>query len=662
MCSSDLVTARAQQLLDQGRPRREVAQELGVQYDTLRKAIEHGRLREPAPASSPPASPQPTVSSSSAGASDKSSRSEADAAAGAEMGVACTRPCERVLAAIGMLPGGAPMKFQPCRDVSYGGVLCALPALAANGLFGHLETLPVLSGYYMTLHVILVLAYMALCRIKMVEQLAFESPGELGKLLGLDRIPEVRCLRYKLSELSQHEAPQRWAAVLSQSWMEQQPELAGTLYVDGHVRVYHGSQTQLPRRYVPRQRLCLRGTTDYWLNDALGQPFFVVERPIDHGLLEALRTDIVPRLLKEVPAQPTAEQLQAQPYLCRFVIVFDREGYSPAFFREMWQEHRIACITYHKFPKEDWPEAEFQEAAISLAHGEVITLKLAERGSWIGDRHHGLWVREIRKLTESGHQTSLISTGYGLADLADAGRLFDRWSQENFLRYMRQHFAIDALSEYRTEEIPGTSRPVVNPAWRKLDGESRSVKAKLTNRQARFAALTLHPEAEASEIEKWERQKAKLQEEIAAWENELSTLKERIKATPKHLAWEEMPADEKFQRLAPSRKRLTDTVKLVAYRAETALAIIVREKLTHVDEARALLRDLFRSDADLYPDESAGTLEVQLHTLANPRSNRAVQHLLEHLNAAEFTYPGTRLRLAYNLRAPPPPDAPKVPP
>lgn len=561
------VTARAQQLLDQGRPRREVAQELGVQYDTLRKAIEHGRLREPAPASSPPASPQPTVSSSSAGASDKSSRSEADAAAGAEMGVACTRPCERVLAAIGLLPGGAPMKFQPCRDVSYGGVLCALPALAANGLFDHLETLPVLSGYYMTLHVILVLAYMALCRIKMVEQLAFESPGELGKLLGLDRIPEVRCLRYKLSELSQHEAPQRWAAVLSQSWMEQQPELAGTLYVDGHVRVYHGSQTQLPRHYVPRQRLCLRGTTDYWLNDALGQPFFVAERPVDHGLLEALRTDIVPRLLKEVPAQPTAEQLQAQPYLCRFVIVFDREGYSPAFFREMWQEHRIACITYHKFPKEDWPEAEFQEAAISLAHGEVVTLKLAERGSWIGDRHHGLWVREIRKLTESGHRTSPISTGYGLADLADAGRLFDRWSQENFLRYMRQHFAIEALSEYRTEEIPGTSRPVVNPAWRKLDGESRSVKAKLTNRQARFAALTLHPEAEASEIEKWERQKARLQEEIAAWENELSTLKERIKATPKHLAWEtERSADNLLVRPIREHPKQNHQSKQVEWR------------------------------------------------------------------------------------------------
>ena len=237
--------------------------------------------------------------------------------------------------------------------MSYGGVLCALPALAENGLFRHLETLPVLSGYYMTLHVMLLLAYMALCRIKAVEQLQYEAPGELGKLLGLDRIPEVRCLRKKLSQLSQHEAPQRWAGLLSQDWMEQNVELAGTLYVDGHVRLYHGQQTQLPRRYVARQRLCLRGTTDYWVNDALGQPFFSVERPVDHGLLEALRSDVVPRLLQEVPGQPTAEQLKPTRYLSRFVIIFDREGYSPAFFREMWQQHRIACITYHKYPKED---------------------------------------------------------------------------------------------------------------------------------------------------------------------------------------------------------------------------------------------------------------------------------------------------------------------
>ena len=318
-----------------------------------------------------------------------------------------------------------------------------------NGLFRHLGTLPELSGYYMKFHVILLLAYMALCRIKIVEQLQYESPGELGKLMGLDRIPEVRCLRNKVSQLSQDEAPQLWAGTLSQEWMEQNPELAGTLYVDGHVRLYHGRLTKLPTRYVTRQRLCLRGTTDYWVNDALGQPFFSIERPIDHGMLEALQSDIVPRLLKDVPGQPTDEQLKADPYLSRFVIIFDREGYSPAFFRQMWQDHRIACITYHKYPKEAWPESWFTETEVTMPNGEVVSMKLAERGSWIGSRSEGLWVREVRKLTASGHQTSLISTAYGLLGLENAASLFSRWSQENFFRYMMEHFAIDALSEYR---------------------------------------------------------------------------------------------------------------------------------------------------------------------------------------------------------------------
>jgi hypothetical protein len=318
----------------------------------------------------------------------------------------------------------------------------------------------------------------------------------------------------------------------------------------------------------------------------------------------------------------------------------------------MWTEHRISCITYHKYPKDVWPESEFTQAQIAMPGGEVLSLKLAERGSWIGDRRKGLWVCEARKLTPSGHQTSLISSAYGLLGLESAGRLFSRWSQENFFRYMMEHFAIDALNEYRTEAIPGTNRPVVNPAWRELDRQQRSIKGKLTQRQARFAALTLHPQAEASEIQKWERQKADLREQIEPLENALNVVKEQMKSTPKHLTWDDLPDDQKFERLAPSRKRLTDTVKLVAYRAETALATIVREKLSHADEARSLIRDLFRSDADILPNQAEGVLTVRLHTLANPRSNRAIQHLLDHLNEAEFIYPGTNFRLTYTLSAP----------
>ncbi len=627
------VTAQAQELLDAGEDKRDVARELGIKYDTLRKAIDRGQLYLR------PNRPQEV-------ASDKSQRSQEDAAA--ELGTACTRGGERILAALGML-NGAPTRFEACRDVTFGGVLCSLPGLAQNGLFAHLaECFPRLTGYYTTLQVMVLLAYMALCRIKTAEQLQYQPPGELGKLLGLDRVPEVRCLRKKLAQLSGQDTPEKWAGLLSRDWMEDSPELAGTLYVDGHVRVYHGHQTELPRRYVARQRLCLRGTTDYWVNDALGQPFFVVERAIDHGLLEVLRSDVVPRLLQEVPRQPSKQELQEDPHRARFVIIFDREGYSPVFFKEMWEQHRVACITYHKFPKEDWSEEEFVETQLSLPNGEQVSLRLAERGSWIGDRKKGLWVREVRKLSRSGHQTSLISSAYGRG-LEDAAALFSRWSQENFFRYMMEHFAIDALSEYRTEEITETNRPVVNPRWRELDRHSRSLKSKLTQRQARFAALTIHPESNDKQRTKWEKSKAELLEEIEQLEHELAEVKAKMKETSKHVEWEMLPEEDKFSRLAPSRKQLVDTVKMVAYRAETAMTVIVREHLKREDDARSLLRELFRSEADLLPDTESGVLRVRVHGLANPRSNRAIAHLLNHLNAAEFTYPGTRMRLAYSL-------------
>jgi hypothetical protein len=276
-------------------------------------------------------------------------------------------------------------------------------------------------------------------------------------------------------------------------------------------------------------------------------------------------------------------------------------------------------------------------------------MKLAEQGSWIGGKNEGLWVREVRKLTASGHQTSLISTAFGRLGLENAGQMFSRWSQENFFRYMMEHYEIDALSEYGTDVIPDTNQPVVNPQRRQLDRDCRSVKSKLTRLQARFAALTLHSQAEVSQIPKWQRKKANLQEQIEQFENELATLKELKQSTPTHLAWDDLPESQKFERLTPSRKRLTDTVKLIAYRAETALANIVRGKMSHVDEARSLIQELCRCTADIIPNERLGVLEVRLHTLANPRSNRAVQHLLDHLNAAEYTYPGTNLRLLYSL-------------
>ena len=209
---TDKIRTNAQHLLNLGHSRAEVAREMKIKPDTLRKAIRQGRLAELNGQAQPVAS-------------NKSERSVEDAKP--SLGTACTRIEERVLASFGMLES-APARFEPCRDVTYGGVLCALPALFANGLFKHLDQCFVeFRGYYMVLHVIVLLVYMALCRIKTVEQLQYHPPGEMGKLLGLDRVPEVRCLRGKLKALSQGEAPGKWAALLNEDWMKADPESGG---------------------------------------------------------------------------------------------------------------------------------------------------------------------------------------------------------------------------------------------------------------------------------------------------------------------------------------------------------------------------------------------------------------------------------------------------
>ena len=632
---TDIVKAKAQKLLNLGFDKQGVAKSLNIKYDTVRKAVSQGRL---------------SLNSQvvKITASSKSERSEMDSSVG--MGMACTRQEERVAAAMGLLPSGATAFFETCLDVPMGGILCGIPALIANGLLCHIgDCFSKLSGYYTEFHVLLLMAFMALGRIKTVDQLQGQAPGELGKLMGLDRVPEVRCLRNKLAELSKDKAPEKWAALLSKAWMDATPGLAGALYIDGHVRLYHGDKTKLPKRFISRQRLCLRGITDYWVNDALGQPFFFVTREVDQGMLEALRTDIVPRLLKDIPNQPTDEMLKANPFLSRFTLIFDREGYSPGFFKEMWENHRIACITYHKFPKENWPENWFKEVEVNMPNGEILRMKLAEMGSLVGSKKSDqMWLREIRKLNPNGHQSTLISSAKDSTSSRDAALLFSRWSQENFFGYMMKHFAIDLLSEYKTEDFPGPQQ-VVNPEWRRQKGELGSLKGKLKNRNAKYATLVLHPEVNDKKIEKWIRGKAELLEEIEYYEHLIKEIKVRIKETPEHLDWQELPEVEKFKRIPPSRKRLTDTIKMIAYRAETAMANIVRKKFARKDNVRSLLVSMFQTDADILPDIDSGTLTVRLHQMSSQRENEAVMHLLKHLNETETNYPGTQLRLIYGM-------------
>lgn len=560
------------------------------------------------------------------------------------MGMGCTRIVERVCAAAGQLEE-APTRFEPELDVAQGGVLWAMPALLSNGLLRNVKdcfSLP--KGFYSLIHLFILLAYMALTRIKSPEQLRYHPAGESGKLLGLDRIPEVRTLREKRKILAQPEQVKAWGEALSRDWMEADPQAAGVLYVDGHVRVYHGSQTKLPRRYVARQRLCLRGTTDYWVNDQTGNPFFVISTPFTTGLLDTLQREIVPKLLLEVPHQPTETELKSNPHQHRFVMVFDREGYSPAFFAQMW-DSRIACQTYRKYPKEDWQIEEFQTHCVRMPGGQETQMKLAERGVFLSGK---LWVREIRKLGETGHQTAIISTDYTSTTSQIAVQMFTRRCQENFFRYRMEHDSIDRLSGYETER-PDETVQVVNPAYRKLESQIKRAAAKKYRKQAEFGMLPLQDTSNPQERERYEIQKGTCLEELEHTEKQLENLKQKRKKTTKHIAFVELPEEEKFRQLAPTKKQFMDTIRMISYRAETAMVSVLREILVRTDDARSLAREIMTTEADLIPDEKEGTLTVRLHHLTNRLSDEAARHLATHLNETETLYPGTNLRLVYKL-------------
>ncbi|MFQ5931578.1 MAG: putative transposase [Nitrospiraceae bacterium] len=558
------------------------------------------------------------------------------------MGYGATRTLDRVAAAIGELDG-APAQFEAVDDLSQGGVLWALPALLDNGLLRHSRDLYALpKGFYGIETVFLLLALMALARVKSIEQIRYAAPGEWGKLLGLDRIPEVRTLRQKLQALcGEPGRAARWGNQLAREWMQADPQSAGIFYADGHVRVYHGQLTKLPRHYVARERLCLRGTTDYWINALDGRPFFLVSREVDPGLIAMLREELVPRLEMMVPQPPPEKSEPSRP---RFTLVFDREAYSPDFFRQM-KAKQIAILTYHKYPGDPWAKEEFGRHEVELIRGERVKMSLAERGTRLSN---GLWLREIRKLTDSGHQTSILSTDYHARLTQLAASMFARWCQENFYKYMREHFHLDRLVEYGTESIPETTR-VVNPRWRELDSQIRSLNGQRQRQLARFGELELEGELQEGEVERYQRHKGQLQENIAHLDRQMDQVKGQRKQTPHHIAVKQLPAPDRFSRLRTERKQFVDTLKLIAYRAETNMVQIVREKLSRRHDARALLRQVYGTEVDLKPNLQENTLTVRLHHLTQAAHDEAIRHLCRQLNETETIFPGTELKLIYEL-------------
>jgi hypothetical protein len=618
------VLRKAQAALDGGASQRETARRVDVSHFAIAHAIRQGLLRKPVDTQSTIAwVDEPTLSRPCERAAEDQS---------CEAGVAVKRTLERALACVGKLAEAEPT-FEAAEAVPNAGVLLAVPALEHEGLlevgaqvYGGLS-----NGFFGLRSVLLTFAFMALLRIKTPEQLTEHDPGTLGLLLGLDRVPEVKTLRRKLAELGERGRARTLMTTCTERWAKAQPDALGILYVDGHVRPYHGRTHVLPKHHVQQRGRPMPGTKDFHVNDRNAAPLFFVTAEATEGLLETLDEKLLPEVRRLVgPGR-------------RVTMVFDREGWSPKRFAK-WKQKGFDVLTYRKGKMSTWQATSFHKSTGRVG-GKLVEYALAERDVTLSN---GMNVREIRRLADDGHQTSVITTDEKLSTLAVAHRMFSRWRQENFFRYMRHEFALDHLCTYEVEPADA-QRLVTHPERKALEKKLKGLRASTTRLIERRTKLTA---GETTRVEGTAMTPKDLDQRITKQESDADRLAARIAKLPKEVPLNEILDPKQIVQLERERKILIDTIKMAAYRTETSLTRLVEPLFArHEDESRKFLKSIFQATADLITDTRRNSLTVRFHGLSSPRATRALAELCAVVNERDCVYPATDLKLRFEAPA-----------
>ena len=539
------------------------------------------------------------------------------------------RRLDRLMACLGFLDDAAPL-FRPGTAIPGAGVLLAMPALVGSGVlecarevYGSIG--PAFFGLRTT---VVSLVLMALLRIKRPEGLKEHSPDTLGRILGLDRAPEVKTLRRKLKRLAGLGRSTRFGRALAERRVAARGALMGFLYLDGHVRVFHGKAT-LPKAHVAQMRLPMPATTDYWVNDAIGDPLFVVTAEANAGLVKML-----PTILNE------AQSLLGKR---RLTVVFDRGGWSPKLFATLVATG-FDLMTYRKGRSRRVQQSRFSEHK-GVINGRKIQYTLADQGVYLlGGR---LRLRQVTRRSENGHQTPIITSRRDLPALEVAYRMFERWRQENFFKYLRQEYALDALVEYATEPDDAT-REVPNPKWHALDGQLRQARAALKLLQAEYGMTAwLTTEGHRPTRQGFKRAHGTLGKQILEAVQRCRTLETRRTAVPHRLPVGQVVSGP-VVKLATERMHLASLMKLVAYQVESDLfRLVIPYYKRAEDEGRTLIQSILASAADI--DVTENELRIRVAPLSSSHRTCVLATLCGQLTTTATRFPGSHLTLRYEV-------------
>ncbi|MHB1447276.1 MAG: putative transposase [Acidimicrobiales bacterium] len=546
---------------------------------------------------------------------------------------------ERQLARAGLLTGAEPVITQGA-SLPYAGALLVLPALAVTGLLEAFDTV-FASGraaFYSIRSLVLSLVFATLVGAARVEGLTRIDPADIGRLIGLDRVPEVKTMRRRMEELARRGSSAQLLRKLAEAHLDNAKDADGLFYIDGHVRAYHGT-ARLPKAHLARARLAAPAEVDTWITDARGDGVLVWSAPPGASLSGELRqatTEI--RSLVGPKACPT--------------VAFDRGGWSPKLFAELVGAG-FDVLTYRKAPVRPEPRSAFRRYRYVDDLGRKQVYWLAERAvrlAYVDEknkRRHFL-ARQVTRLDpDTGHQTQIITTRQDLSAPQVAFAMFCRWREENFFRYVRANYGLDALDSYAKID-DDAERSVPNPAKAAIAAQLKKAKAALAEAEAALgAAATDNVEGIRPTMRGFKIANAELRRAVDVARANLEALKATQASIPTRVPLGELHPDA--ARLAPERKRLHDAIRMATYNATSSLARMLAPHYKRAeDEARMVLSEAFHSPADV---EIVGDeLHVRINPLSAPRRSRAIAGLCRELNATETLYPGTELRLIYSVK------------
>jgi DNA-binding CsgD family transcriptional regulator len=560
---------------------------------------------------------------------DKRPQLPSDAAAKSFDANPLDRSMDRLLAAMGLLDDALPV-FAPTRSLPRAGVLLAIPALVASGLLSTAEQIygslgPAFYGLRTTLVAYVLLA---LLRIPRPETLKEYPPGELGRIVGLDRMPEVKTLRRKLSRLASLKASYRLGREVARQRISERGKVLGFLYIDGHVRAYHGKR-RIPKAYVTRMHLAAPATSDYWVNDQRGDPLFVVTADANAGMTRML-----------IPVLSQVRELLGPRR--HSTVVFDRGGWSPEVFQKLLVMG-FDILTYRKGRIRHIAEKRFTLHKAKLDGRPVEYLLNDQPVRFLKGK---LRLRQVTRLTETGHQTPIVTSRWELRAIVVAHRMFERWRQENFFKYLREEYLIDALADYQVEPDDPT-RSVPNPARKAAVKEVSAARVHLRKLRESYGATAIdYINRRTSKDSGFVIAEEKIRTEIDKATKRIKKLKARHDSLPARVTVADAQKGQEIVKLSTERKHLTNVLKMVAYQTESDLVELIRPHYSRVeDEGRTFIQMALQDTADIEPTDDQ--LCIRLAPLSSPHRSHVLESLCEALNKTNTLFPGTRLKMQY---------------